>query len=111
MNIVNLTPHDVVLLEEGYEDGPPLATFRAIWKPLRLETRGTGQTRLVDGLEIEDVEFGVMLDPPAEVVGRWYIVSLPVALATRRPDFLVPFEEVRNAAGQIIGCRRLARVV
>lgn len=47
----------------------------------------------------------------------WYIVSLALALsmggpetgpASRRNDLLVPFREVRNLDGTVIGCRSLA---
>jgi hypothetical protein len=45
----------------------------------------------------------------------WYVVSLPVALACSpdstfqpRNDLLVPWREVRNLEGTVIGCRALA---
>ena len=43
----------------------------------------------------------------------WYMVSLALALsqAGYRPDLLVPYREVRNREGTIIGCRSLARPV
>lgn len=42
----------------------------------------------------------------------WYVVSLALALAAEdRGDLLVPYREVRNADGTVIGCRLLARPV
>lgn len=40
----------------------------------------------------------------------WFVVSLVVALAAgNRTDLLVPYREVRNLEGSVIGCRQLAR--
>jgi len=47
-------------------------------------------------------------DPPE---GVYYIVSLAVAQAARRPDLLVPDDMVRDEQGRILGCRRFAVVV
>ena len=42
----------------------------------------------------------------------WYVVSLALALAAEdRGDLLVPYREVRNADGTVVGCRLLARPV
>lgn len=43
----------------------------------------------------------------------FYIVSLALALAQagNRTDLLVPFREIRDLSGSIIGCRSLARCV
>lgn len=43
----------------------------------------------------------------------WYVVSLALALgmAGERTDLLVPFQEVRNLEGTVIGCRSLAHPV
>lgn len=53
---------------------------------------------------------GVQEMPP-ESDGTWYVVSLPTALAVPRSDFLVPYLEVRNSEGTVLGCRGLARIV
>ena len=50
-------------------------------------------------------------EPHAQVYERtWYVVSLALALhlAGRRCDLLVPFDEVRNETGTVVGCRALA---
>jgi hypothetical protein len=40
----------------------------------------------------------------------WFVVSLALALAFagKRSDLLVPYREVRNLDGTVIGCRELA---
>ena len=57
------------------------------------------------------VEFHHLLQSPPHIEGTWYIVSLPCALVAPRADFLVPYDEVRDDAGRIVGCRLLARPV
>jgi hypothetical protein len=62
---------------------------------------------------VEMVEFGHAHDLPPKRDGVRYIVSLVVAisLADRRSDLLVPYREVRNSTGTVIGCRSLAQPV
>lgn len=112
--IVNLTPHPIRLYANDREDGsddldagllevlPPGGT------PARLATIDLG---MCDGVEL--VEFGHAHDLPPARDGVRYVVSLVVAisLADRRSDLLVPYREVRNASGTVIGCRALAQPV
>lgn len=112
--IVNLTPHLIRLYANDREDGsddldagllevlPPGGT------PARLATIDLGRC---DGVEL--VEFGHAHDLPPARDGVRYVVSLVVAisLADRRSDLLVPYREVRNASGTVIGCRALAQPV
>jgi len=109
VEIINRTPHPVVILERG---GPHnleevVERFAPRDPPIRLESHlryannpGDWPTRMFGGAD---------RDTP-EIEGTYYIVSLVTALAVRRGDFLVPDEEVRDSDGRIIGCRRLARV-
>lgn len=113
--IVNLTPHPVRLYSNAREDGiddlepglreviPPEA------KPARLATIELSTQG--DGTEL--VEFGHAHDLPPKREGVRYVVSLVVAisLADRRSDLLVPYREVRNSTGTVIGCRSLAQPV
>ena len=114
--IYNLTPHPIRLYSNEREDGsdylephlreviPPEA------KPARLATIELGTQG--DGIEL--VEFGHRADVPRQQEGVRYIVSLVVALALLpqgRSDLLVPYREVRNATGTVIGCRQLAQPV
>ncbi|MEU0787572.1 hypothetical protein ABZ341_39280 [Streptomyces sp. NPDC006173] len=111
--ILNLTPHPIRLYAGEREDGsddlephlreviPPEET------PARLATIELG------GGTFQLVEFGHAQNLPPKRDGYQYIVSLVVALALvdRRSDLLVPYREVRNASGTVIGCRTLAQPV
>ncbi|MBQ1165347.1 hypothetical protein KBZ21_45985, partial [Streptomyces sp. A73] len=66
----------------------------------------------MDGTEL--VEFGHRAELPPKRDGVRYIVSLVVALGLGprgRDDLLVPYREVRNSSGTVIGCRSLAQPV
>lgn len=112
--IVNLTPHPIRLYAHDREDGsddlepylreviPPEPT------PARLAT-----FEVSSGMWPVLVEFGHAQNLPPKRDGVQYIVSLVVALALaeRRSDLLVPYREVRNSTGTVIGCRSLAQPV
>jgi hypothetical protein len=112
--IVNLTPHPIRLYWAEREDGSDdldshlMEVFQPEAKPARLATIELG---VCDGVEM--VEFGHAHDLPPKRDGVRYIVSLVVAisLADRRSDLLVPYREVRNSTGTVIGCRSLAQPV
>jgi hypothetical protein len=60
-------------------------------------------------IPIELVEYGHVHDLPRLEVGVSLVVSLVVALSARgRSDLLVPYAEVRNTDGTVVGCRLLA---
>lgn len=112
--ILNLTPHPIRLYSNEREDGiddlephlreviPPEST------PARLAT-----FEVSSGMWPVLVEFGHAMNLPSKRDGVQYVVSLVVALALadRRSDLLVPYREVRNASGTVIGCRSLAQPV
>lgn len=107
--LVNLTPHDVVLLDEA---GDVVDTIPASGEVARLGTVDLGTQHYDDvPCPVELVEFGHLVESPPRTPGVWYVVSLPTALAAPRGDFLVPYLEVRDDRGRIIGCRLLARPV
>ena len=90
MQIINLTPHPVTVL-----DGPHEGTYPS-----------AGIAR-VDGLPHGPI---VGLPDPAE--GVRYVVSVLVAEAVivangRRNDIFVPGDQVRDESGRIVGCREL----
>lgn len=117
MKIINLTPHDVTVMPVDGADSVTFAPHPS--GPLRLATVDLGTKHwelpgmLGDNVAVpvETVEFHHLLNPPPRVAGTWYIVSLPCALAAPRGDFLVPYSEVRDEQGRIIGCRLLGRPV
>jgi hypothetical protein len=112
--ILNLTPHPIRVYEWAREDGlddlaPQLRyVIEPEAKPARLAMIELGTC---DGAEM--VEYGHAHDLPPKRDGVRYVVSLVVALALadRRSDLLVPYREVRNASGTVIGCRALAQPV
>lgn len=105
--IVNLTPHDVTLYEgEEVSEVFPVSEL----PPVRLADLDMGST-VIEGKRVPLVGYGQMVNAPVQRAETYYIVSLPVALAVRRSDFLVPYHEVRDQDGRIIGCRYLAKVV
>jgi hypothetical protein len=112
--IVNLTPHPIRLYSHERVDGLDdldeglLETIPPEPVPARLATIELG-----GGVHFELVEFGHAQNLPPKRDGVQYIVSLVVALglATRRNDLLVPYREVRNSSGTVIGCRSLAQPV
>ncbi|MGW0131881.1 hypothetical protein [Streptomyces sp. NPDC003299] len=116
--ILNLTPHPIRLYNADRPDGiddlePGLRlVIEPEPKPARLGVVPLS-TEYRDGIPVELVEYGHAIGLPRRADGCSYIVSLPVALglAPRRSDLLVPYREVRNASGTVIGCRQLAQPV
>lgn len=106
--IINLTPHDiVVMIEHSIED----VTFPSSGTVARLSTHEyTFGGGTLEGVEVVRVDYGRLAEEPPKVEDTYYIVSLVTALAMRRPDFLVPYEEIRDDAGRILGCRRFAAI-
>lgn len=138
--ILNLTPHPLHIYPSNcpdrieFGDVEPDFTVAPSGRIARLaeETLGTGFTEAFDmegttpaqsltSIAVEGVDYGSVyglppLDTEATDVNlrprTYYVVSLVVALAIRsRPDLLVPYREVRNMAGSVVGCRQLARPV
>ncbi|MCX5522172.1 hypothetical protein OG342_04725 [Streptomyces bobili] len=114
--IVNYTPHPVRIYNSDRPDGiddlqpglrlviePEDVPARLQVEPLEAYDR--------DGIPVEVVRYGHAYGLPDESTGVALIVSLPVglALASTRTDLLVPYSEVRNSAGTVIGCRALAQ--
>jgi hypothetical protein len=117
--IRNLTPHPVrVMRSEPWPIDSPLPAdaireeYPPDGPPARLATVDLGTQN--DGTAVyELVEFGHVHNLPEPEPDSWLIVSLPVALACLpgRSDLLVPYREVRNDQGTVVGCEMLARPV
>lgn len=127
--IVNLTPHPIRIY--GYDvpdrfnlgDHEPTQVFEpsgAVARIGEIELGGDGQLRGAD-VRVELIEYRHIngIPPkhePWDTNTTWYVVSLATALACGNPDdkvsfrndLLVPFREVRNLDGTVIGCRALA---
>jgi hypothetical protein len=116
--IRNLTPHPINLYradEDGRVDvaAGPLDVIPVDGPPVRLAMIELG-TQIGYGAPVELVEFGHAHDLPPKQDGVHLVVSLPVALslvAAGRDDLLVPYLEVRNEQGTVVGCRMLAQPV
>jgi hypothetical protein len=113
--ILNLTPHPIRLYfnerEDGLDDLEP--HLRRVIDPEPTPARLDMVELGTQGDGVELVEYGHARDLPPKRDGVRYVVSLPVALALadRRSDLLVPYREVRNSTGTVIGCRQLAQPV
>ncbi|MEE4419505.1 hypothetical protein [Streptomyces bugieae] len=116
-----MTPHPIRLYAEdrldGVDDLEP--GLRLVIEPedtparLTMVSVGILRTRLRDGVPVETIEYGHAYGLPDPHDGISFVVSLPVALALipHRSDLLVPYREVRNASGTVIGCRSLAQPI
>jgi hypothetical protein len=107
--IKNLTPHALNLIvgEKTVVVAPSGLAPRVTMTPT------ADGTVTVDGIEIPIVRTvaGEVTDLPAQEQGVLLVVSRVVAEAARgRTDLVVPDDLVRDAKGQILGARRLARV-
>jgi len=125
--IINLTPHAIDIYRAGTPDvvtpatEAPVLTLPPSGNVARIrEQRLPGEpavygTEVLDikGLDgILDVAFGYVINLPPALPATWFVVSLACALAIpQRRDLLVPYEQVRNEGGTVVGCRRLARPV
>ena len=120
--ILNLTPHvidvyaaDVPTTVTGAHR--PILTIDPEPVPARLAEAVVDGRRFAprtgaEAVPVTFVEYGHAEGLPFVRPKVWLVVNLVVALALpRRPDLLVPYRQVRNAAGTIVGCRGLARPV
>ena len=111
MQLINLTPHKVVICEDIGNH-----TVEPSGKVARVTIRRTKFSNVWVGSPHEDefpvsvykTEAGTVEGLPASNAGTFYIVSSMVRLALPdRKDLLSLGELVRNAEGQPIGCRGL----
>lgn len=132
--LINLTPHPIRIYTQEVPstltdiDEGLLTIIPPSGQVARLgtedEPRGVSYTGV--GVRYETAEFGPVIVPldrlvfttvhglPAKRVGVLLIVPLVTALAVQseaphRDDLLVPYEQVRNAEGTVVGCRTLAQ--
>lgn len=110
-DLVNLTPHDIVVCNEAGEE-----MFRV--KPSGTVARVQSVKERIDTLHMAGMEFAInrsrfgdVIGLPAPEYGVFYIVSGLVAQAVpSRSDLLIVDDTVRDKEGRIIGCRAFARV-
>jgi len=104
MQIVNMTPHPVHIVDE---EGNITKTYDMTTKTIRLAAQ-TVKHSVIDGIQITSTVYGEAEGLPEYDEGTYLIVSQLVKTALpERKDLLVPAEVVRDSAGNIIGCRSL----
>ena len=106
--LINLTPHAINLMA-----GDTTITIQPSGMVARCATTRTQVDVLaVDGVQIpvNQIGFGAVQGLPAPKPDTMYVVSSLVAQAAKdRKDLLTVDDAVRDAGGNIIGCRALAR--
>ena len=106
-SVLNLTAHEVRVI---VDDGTAVCFFPSgRVARLREEVTELPSLSLGDGLvPLTRVRYESTVeelpDPQPDVI---YLVSRVLAAAVGRPDLVFPSEEVRDAAGRIVGCRSL----
>ena len=105
--VINKTPHPVNICDT---EGNVIRVYERDETPIRLKQSVVPDQALPDGTPTSRTVFGDPVGLPEYRAGVFYIVSQLVksALPSRR-DLLVPSEVVRDAAGNIIGCKSLGR--
>lgn len=100
---INLTPHEVqIIMENEVLAVPPSGTVARCEQSEEL----VGE---IDGVRVTRLVMGELVGLPPASEGVTYIVShIVLQAATQRHDLVKPGELVRNAAGDIIGCRSLS---
>lgn len=109
-NIINLTPHTINICAE---DGTIVKSFES--KGIARAKQITEVVGNLDGVELVSMKFGEPEDLPEYTGGIYYVVSIITANAAkavgrRVDDLLITADPIRDADGQIIGCKRLALV-
>jgi galactitol-specific phosphotransferase system IIB component len=101
VNIVNLTPHDIVLC------GNTITSSGVARCVTNVEQIGE-----IAGVKINRKSFGEVTGLPEPKADTIYIVSAIVAQAIsgKRNDVFIVDDTIRNEQGQIIGCNALAQV-
>ncbi|WCF11484.1 hypothetical protein NDS46_31500 (plasmid) [Paenibacillus thiaminolyticus] len=105
MEFINLTPHDVVIMERN----EIIKVIPASGNVARVQTHAKAVGKL-DGIEVVKTVWGDIEGLPEPKEGIVYIVSMLVGQAAKRSDVIgpdtSPDSAIRNEAGQIVGCRR-----
>ena len=112
MELINKTPHPVTLV---LKDGAKITLAPVLPTPRVSSSSVVTATYTItdgNGIEHEIVReapvFGEVVDLPEPEEGTLYIVSMLVAArAAGRNDLVSPGRQLRNEAGQVIGCAGL----
>ena len=100
--IINLTPHNIVIVGENGN-----RTILKSGTVARVESKSRS-CGFFDGIPLSSVKFGAVTELPEYQPDTLLIVSAMVrAAASDRPDLASPGELVRDAGGNVVGCRGL----
>jgi len=109
MNIVNLTPHKVVVMHESGQEG---AVFQASGTVARVVV-ALQESAPLNGVDTWTQSFESIVNLPEPQDGVLYIVSLALVSAAacgrKTTDLLVPGQQVRDAEGRVVGYRGFIR--
>ncbi len=101
MSVVNLTPHEVTVVDEHAR---VIRTWRGSSEPARVEAIRVPLSEVEGVPLLAEERTRARLPAPAE--GVWFIVSSVVSSAhPERDDLLVPSDLVRDDKGVVTGCR------
>lgn len=102
MNLVNLTPHSIVIISDGDTVTIPPSGIIARC------VESTRQAGSINGIPLVRKDFGDVSGIPDQDPDTMYIVSALVRIAfPGRYDLVSPGDLVRDADGKPIGCRNL----
>lgn len=106
--IHNLTPHDVVLLDNA---GEVIRTFKS--EGVARAKQETVECGFIEDVRIVRMSFGEPVGLPAVEEGQYYIVSAMTVASAKQYgrsvcDLLLTADAVRDESGRIIGCKALA---
>jgi hypothetical protein len=107
-SIVNLTSHDVVVVQ-----GDRHVTIKSAGVARRESHQVKVGTVEVEGMEVTILRtvIGDTLNLPAPAPDTFYVVSRVLAQANPdRDDLLVPESLLRDRSGSIIGCTKFGRI-
>ena len=104
MELVNLTPHDINLINEAGE--PVLVKASGMLARCKVTTEKVGT---INGIKVNVSHFGDIEGLPAPEAGKVYIVSAMIltALHGERSDVLGVSEYIRDEEGKIVGAKAL----
>lgn len=123
-DLINLTPHPIRIYDvstpdtiQDLNDGligviPPSGDTARIGEHDLGTTERVAYETYTEGafsIPVELIEYSVIYGLPAQKDGVRLIVPLVTALAARRDDLLIPYQQVRNTEGTVVGCRLLAK--
>jgi hypothetical protein len=104
MKFVNLTPHDLNLINEAGE--PVLVKASGMLARCAVTTKKVGT---VNGIKVNESHFGEIQGLPEPEEGKIFIVSAMIltALHGTREDVLGVSEYIRDTEGKIVGAKAL----